>query len=70
MTPDATEPPASPKLPEWVHSIGKRLRHDLNSDMTAMPEKVMTTLLRLFQREHYAKRNDGRRSDEDGPTSS
>lgn len=70
MTPDATEPPASPKLPDWVHSIGKRLRHDLNGDMTEMPVRVMSTLLRLFQREHHAARNDacGRSDNTDSST--
>jgi len=40
-------------LPDWVQSIGTRLRHDLNGDMTDMPEKLLLTLLSLFRREEH-----------------
>jgi hypothetical protein len=39
------------QLPDWLQSIGARLRHDLNGDMTDMPEKMLRTLMGLFKRE-------------------
>jgi hypothetical protein len=49
MSPDPKE---QSTLPEWVQSIGTRLRHELNGDMSDMPERLLLTLLRLFHREN------------------
>ncbi len=38
-------------LPNWAQSIGTRLRHHLNGEMTDMPESLLLTLLTLFRRE-------------------
>ena len=40
-------------LPDWVQNIGTRLKHDLNGDMTDMPEKLLLRLLSLFRREEH-----------------
>jgi hypothetical protein len=47
MSPDPKE---QSTLPEWVQSIDTRLRHELNGDMSDMPERLLVTLLRLFHR--------------------
>jgi hypothetical protein len=49
MSPDPKE---QSTLPEWVQSIGTRLRHELNGDMSDMPERLLRTLLGLFRREN------------------